>query len=90
LKTVKALFCKGLKLSGNKPLVLGSIKETEEPNKFRGFNQDVAFLALRVSKSRFFGFSSINCQDSDPVAERKKYIFRLQQEQQGSLSSVRD
>jgi hypothetical protein len=31
LKTMKALFCKGLKLSGNKPLVLGSIKETEEP-----------------------------------------------------------
>jgi len=31
LETIKALFCKGLKLSGNKPLVLGSIKETEEP-----------------------------------------------------------
>jgi len=33
LKTMKALFCKGLKLSGNKPLVLGSIKEPEEPKK---------------------------------------------------------
>jgi|GEM_PF-1167429 hypothetical protein len=32
LKTMKALLCKGLKLSGNKPLVLGSIKETEEPD----------------------------------------------------------
>jgi len=31
-KTMKALFCKGLNLSGNKPLVLGSIKETEDPN----------------------------------------------------------
>jgi hypothetical protein len=27
-------------------------------NKFRGFNQDVVFLALSVSKSRFLGFSS--------------------------------
>jgi hypothetical protein len=48
----------------------------------------LVFLALRVLKSRFFGFSSINCQDSDPVAEGKKSIFRLQPEQQGSLSSV--
>jgi len=34
LKTAKALLCKGLKLSGNKPLVLGSIKETEEPKLY--------------------------------------------------------
>jgi|GEM_PF-1126122 hypothetical protein len=31
LKTMKALFCKDLKLSSNKLLVLGSIKETVEP-----------------------------------------------------------
>jgi hypothetical protein len=31
LKTMKALFYKGLKLSINKPLVFGFIKETEEP-----------------------------------------------------------
>jgi len=33
LKTIKALFCKDLKLSSNKLLVLGSIKEMVEPLK---------------------------------------------------------
>jgi hypothetical protein len=35
LKTMKALLCKDLKLSSNKLLVLGSIKETIEPRMFK-------------------------------------------------------
>jgi hypothetical protein len=46
LETIKALFCKGLKLSGNKPLVLGSIKETEEPLFYILIPQNVTILEM--------------------------------------------
>jgi hypothetical protein len=43
LKTMKALFCKDLKLSSNKLLVLGSIKETVEPY-FSGGQSSSSFV----------------------------------------------
>jgi hypothetical protein len=44
-------------------------------NKFRVFNQDVVFLGRRVSKSRFFGFSSINLGASVELVTSKIYLL---------------
>jgi len=63
-KTMKPLFCKGLKLSGNKPLVLGFIKETEEPESLASaLPIPTKFESRRNQIQRFLSLSNFRLKE---------------------------